>query len=141
MSTCLDISQIYASSSRRIEELKHAAAAHPDVNMPGVCEAFSSKVRMVESAIMYTYALCVEKAKCEEDLGNVVNAWQGMNEICDAALFLVRGLKESYPYCGTHELYNLLLDYKNASVSRYKDAKEELECQTIQIPGLFQPMR
>ena len=60
------------------------------------------------------------------------------SEICDSILKALKSLKDSRPECGTPQLYDLALDYKNAAFKRYQLNQEAIQWEKTEIPeGLF----
>jgi hypothetical protein len=139
MSSCLD--QIVETNEAQVEALRRHAATHPDTTQETACMAFRRQVSLVEGAITNSFALVTSIAKKTDDLAEIAKMWQAMSRACEHAINLVSELKDSYPFCGTRELYNLLLDYKIACDERYHGVSDEILCQTMPTPtGLFPEM-
>jgi len=135
---CIEFTDIVRGNERQVEALAEVAARHPDPEAPGACEAFSRQVRLVESVVVVTYIIAVEATRKSADLREIAEVWKVMGLLCDKALGVVSSFKDRYPFCGTPELYDRLLDYKNACSTRFDRANEELLCQTMPTPrGLF----
>src|SRR5580692_4851220 len=83
------------------------------------CVAFSAHVRNVQAAVIHTYQLTAAASLREPDPQKAAALWEGMCKFCEAALTVLRKLKDSQPYCGTFDLYNLTLDYYGAAQKRY----------------------
>jgi hypothetical protein len=64
--------------------------------------------------------------------------WKEMTEYCESALAVLKDLKDKYFYCGTPELYDLVLDYRGEAQKRYYQNLQDSECQIPQ--GLFPEM-
>jgi hypothetical protein len=85
-----------------------------------------------------SYKIAVHLVKQTTDLGEITETWKIASEICDSVLKVMKSLKNSDPDCGTAQVYDLTLDYKNAAFKRYKLALEEREWEKKEIPaGLF----
>ena len=85
-----------------------------------------------------TYVIAVEATRKSADLREIAEVWRVMGLLCDKALRVVSGFKDLYPSSGTPELYDRLLDYKNACSVRFDRVNEELLCKTMPTPqGLF----
>lgn len=135
---CIEFIDIVRSNEHQVDLLTELAAQHPDPESPGVCEVLSRQVRMVESVVVATYVIAVDTTRKTDDLPQIAFLWKSMGQLCDKALGVVSDLKDRYLYCGTPELYDRLLDYKNACSSRYDRVNEEILCQTMPTPeGLF----
>ncbi len=138
---CIEFTDIVRSNERQVDALSEVAARHPDPEASGACEAFSRQVRLVESVVVSTYIIAVDATRKAADLREIADTWKVMGQLCDKALGVVACLKDRYPDCGTLELYDRLLDYKNACSNRYDRVNEELLCQTMPTPeGLFPTM-
>ncbi len=135
---CIEFGDIIESNEQQVDALTDVAAKNPDPDVPGACEALSRQVRLVESVVAGTYVIAVQATRKTEALEEIAQVWQAMAKLCDKALGAVSSLKGRYPYCGTPELHDRLLDYKLACTRRYEQIQEEILCQTIPMPeGLF----
>ena len=135
--TCLDLEDLNSVNHCQISEMEKAGATL-DPNANESCAEFSRHVRNVQAAIVHTYQMVAHQAVRESDPGKAAVLWKEMGELCDDALKKLKELKDIYPTCGTPELYNLTLDYKNAAHRRYLDNLEDSECATTLPPsGLF----
>ena len=138
MSACLSFSDILDVSQPQIFEMQRVGDSYPDPSTPGACEAFTRQVRLVEGIVVQTYGVAAAMAKKAEDLKEVADVWKRMSRFCHSALQILANMKHKYPYCGTPQLYDLILDYKLAADKRCKSALEEAACQKTEIPkGLF----
>jgi len=105
---------------------------------PPAGETFEKQVRSLESAIIGAYKIAVYLAKRTTDLKELCEIWKTASEICDSVLAAMKSLKESHPGCGTPQLYDLALDYKNAAFKRYQINLEGLQWEKTENPaGLF----
>jgi hypothetical protein len=101
------------------------------------CAEFGNHVSSVKAAIIHTYALVACAAIREKSPEEAAALWRTMVEFCDDSLRVLRKLKDLYPHCGTPELYDLTLDYRQQAQERYLSNSEDSQCQ-IPIPaGLF----
>jgi hypothetical protein len=101
------------------------------------CKMFGVQVRNVEAAIVHTYALIAHSAIREASPEVAAGLWKNMVEQCDQALRVLRKFKDLFPECGTPELYNLTLDYRQEAEDRYRQNSEDAQCQTAIPAGLF----
>jgi hypothetical protein len=109
-----------------------------DPKEEGSREIFGQKVSMVQGALIHTYAILSLAAIRERNPKDAAAIWCRMTDFCDVALKVLSRLKEKFPLCGTPELYNLALDYKNAAEERYRENLQDSECLKMPIPpGLF----
>ena len=77
-----------------------------------------------------------------DELSEVAEVWSRMSFFCRSAMVALSSLKNKYPYCGTPELYDMVLDYKLACEKRYRGAMEEVACQKTEFPkGLLPEIR
>jgi len=139
MSACLSFSQIVEIEKPRIEGLRKVAEQYPDPAAAVACEAFSKQVKVVEGLITNTYTVAVTLARRASDLQEVSDTWRRMGDLCDDALQALSALKGKYSYCGTPELYDLVLDYKLACDERRIEAEEEISCQSRPTPAGLLP--
>ncbi len=102
------------------------------------CAVFGQHVRNVQAAVIHTYQMISFAAIREAEPAKAMSLWGEMVRFCEDALKALSGLKEVYSRCGTHELYDLVLDYRREAQDRYLSNREDSECVTNQIPaGLF----
>ena len=138
MKACLSFSEILEVSQPPISEMERIGNHYPAADAPGACEAFTRQVRLVEGVVVHTYGMAAAMAKRAGDLDEVAEIWRKMSGFCQPALAILANLKDKYPYCGTPELYDAVLDYKLAADKRYKGVQEEIACQKTEPPkGLF----
>ena len=105
---------------------------------PASCAQFSEQVRNVQAVILHTWQLTAFASMRESNPEAAARLWKHMSELCDRALAVLKEVKDMYPDCGTPELYDLTLDYKNAADKRFYQNLEDAECaQTPPPKGLF----
>ncbi len=63
--------------------------------------------------------------------------WKEMVGFCEEAINALWKLKNLYSGCGTPELYDLALDYRQQAEERYRENLEDSQCQTPIPKGLF----
>jgi hypothetical protein len=120
------------------EEVEQVAKAAGNYNPASDAGAFPKQVRSLESLVTTSYKLAVRLAKRTTDLNELCEIWKSASEICDSILQVMKSLKDSRPECGTPQLYDLVLDYKNAAFKRYQQNLEALQWETTPPPaGLF----
>jgi hypothetical protein len=105
------------------------------------CAVFGQHVRNVQAAVIHTYQLISFAAIRETDPAKAMSLWEEMVRFCEDALNVLSGLREVYPQCGTHELYDLALDYRREAQDRYLSNREDSECVTTQIPAELFPKK
>jgi hypothetical protein len=116
--------------------------AYASSDVPGACLAFTRQVRIVEGIVVQTYGVAAALARKADELSEVAEIWSRMSFFCRSAMVVLASLKNKYPYCGTPELYDMVLDYKLACEKRYRGAMEEAACQKTEFPkGLLPEMR
>ena len=105
------------------------------------CAVFSQHVRNVQAAVTHTYQLTAFAAIRRADPVEAATLWKEMVQFCEMALGALKGLKAIYAHCGTHELYDLALDYRMEAEKRYLQNLQDSECSNIPVPeGLFPKM-
>lgn len=105
------------------------------------CKQFFKHVQNVQASIINTYQVVAYTALREADPAQAAARWKQMSLICENALKVLRLLKDSFPDCGTPELYDLTLDYKSEADKRYYQNLQDSECSQIQLPeSLFPKM-
>lgn len=102
------------------------------------CATFTCLVRNVQAAVIHTYQMAAFASIQETDPKNAAAIWKDMMEFCESALIVLRNLKDKYFYCGTPELYDMVLDYRGEAQKRYYQNLEDSECEIPQ--GLFPAM-
>jgi len=117
----------------QIKELMKAAEAFDPVEN---CVEFYKHVRNVQSAVIHTYQLTAYAAIRQENPKKAATLWKAMADFCDCALNALRELRTKHQHCGTSDLYDLALDYKDQAQKRYYQNLQDSECQTIPA-GLF----
>ncbi|MBI4661393.1 MAG: hypothetical protein HY735_21430 [Verrucomicrobia bacterium] len=142
MKACLSFSDILEVGQPQIQEMQRIGDAYPAADVPGACVALTRQVRIVEGIVVQTYGVAASLARKAEDLNEIAEIWSRMSFFCRSALNTLSSLKHKYPYCGTPELYDMVLDYKLACEKRYKGVMEELACQSTSFPkGLLPEMK
>jgi hypothetical protein len=142
MSACLNFNDVLEVGQPQIREMQRIGDAYADSNVPGACEAFTRQVTIVQGIVIQAYGMAAALAKKADELSEVAEIWSRMSDFCRAALVSLSSLKNKYPYCGTPQLYDMVLDYKLACEKRFRGAMEEMECQKTEFPkGLLPEMR
>lgn len=111
-----------------IAELKRTGESLMHTREYGWCDLFSQRVRSVESAIMYSYKLAASLSLRQTEPAKAAEYWRFMTELCDSALEVLKHLKNEFPECGTPELYDAVLDYRNTAQDRYDQNMSDAEC-------------
>jgi hypothetical protein len=138
MKTCFSFGDILEVSRPQILEMERVGNSFPDPATEEACNAFTRQVRLVEGGVRHTYGMAAAMVRKADDLNEVADVWRAMMAFCQVALETVAGLKDRFPYCGTAELYDTLLDYKLAADKRFRGVQEEIACQKVELPkGLF----
>lgn len=102
------------------------------------CAIFSRKIAQLEGVLKQTYAQAALLAQRADTLDQEAEVWQNMVEYAQGVMNTLEQLKDTYPDCGTPELCNLALDYRNAATERLSLVNEAIQCQTLPMPaGLF----
>ena len=142
MKACLNFGDILEVGQPQIEEMQRIGDAYAGPDVPGACEAFTRQVRIVLGIVVQTYGVAAALTRKADELSEVAEIWSQMGFFCRSAMVILSSLKNKYPYCGTPELYDMVLDYKLACDKRYRGAMEELACQKTEFPkGLLPEMR
>jgi hypothetical protein len=111
-----------------------------DPEQPASCARFGDQVRNVQAAIIHTWQMTAYASLRQSEPAAAAKLWKAMSEFCDHALTVLRQVKETFPRCGTPELYDLTLDYKIAADQRHYQSLEDAECALTPAPkGLFPP--
>lgn len=111
-----------------IEELARAGEQLSTKEMHNWCALFTEHVQRVEAAIVHTYQLVAHTAIRQESPAEAAELWRELSLYCDFALQKLKGLRDQFPECGTPELYDRALDYKNAADERYYQNVHDAEC-------------
>src|ERR1043166_968605 len=101
------------------------------------CALFRNHVRGVQSALVYTYAVIAHLSVQQKSPQEAANLWKEMIGFCEESIKVLWKLKDLYSGCGTPELYDLALDYRQKADERYHDNLEDARCQTPVPKGLF----
>lgn len=142
MKACLSFNDFLDVGRPQIQAMQSIGDAFPTAEAAGACVAFTRQVRIVEGIVIQTYGVAASMAKKTEDLTEIAEIWNGMSQFCRSAMTILSGLKHKYPYCGTNELYDMVLDYKLACEKRFKGVMEELSCQSTSFPeGLLPELK
>lgn len=122
-----------------IEELRQGAVTF-DPNSPESCKAFRRLVIAAETVLKQTYKCAALTAKRAETLEEEAEVWRIMSEFAESLVVALGDPKDANPDCGTPELSNLALAYRQAALERLGLLTESTACQTLQMPeGLFPP--
>ena len=121
-----------------IDKLYSVAKDHPSPSTVSEdCWAFSKQVTFVEGIILSTYGVAVRSARREPDAANLVEMWGEFQPIVEKAISALFALKQKYPYCGTPELYDRMMDLRDVVVQKLRDLKQEIECPVNLPDALF----
>ncbi len=123
----------------QIEKLDRVGKQLLSRDTHGWCDIFSEHVRQCQAALIHTYQIIARAAVTNESPLEAARLWRQMSEFCDLAMAKLTDLKEQYPDCGTPELFDLALDYKNASDERYEQNLQDSECLKNTPPNLLFP--
>lgn len=134
MPACLSFDEIVSLGRPQISRLVAVGDSFRTADDPGACEAFSAEVRAVEAFVRHTYALATQLARRTDSLEEISGIWREVSQLCDTALTALRELRQRFAYCGTPELYDLVLDYKLAADDRFNRVKEEIAWQSMELP-------
>jgi hypothetical protein len=112
---------------------------YPSQDANGACEAFSRQVTIVEGLMRHAYGMSSKLARKSDDLREISEIWSAMSTLCNSAVAALSSLKDDFPYCGTSQLYDFVLDLKLAADKRRDNVEEEITCQIIQTPEKLFP--
>jgi hypothetical protein len=119
----------------QVAELKKAGTQlDPEKN----CAEFTRLVLNVQAAVIHTYQMTAFASVQESNPEKAAVIWKEMTDFCESALTVLKDLKDKYFYCGTPQLYDLVLDYRGEAQKRYYQNLQDSECQIP--PGLFPEM-
>src|SRR5665213_2575427 len=99
----------------QIAELKKAGS---ELDPAMDCTEFYHRVRNVQSAVIHTYQLTAYASSRESDPKKAAALWKTMTDFCEDALVVLRELRVKYKSCGTSELYDLAIDYRQEAQQR-----------------------
>jgi hypothetical protein len=116
------------------DELQRLGAYYPDGNTDEACQAFTQEVNVHNTTVRLAYRNVVMCVKATTDLDEIAKTWTVLISCIDRSLDIVSELKKRFPYCGTPELHNNLLDYRAAAKKRRDYAKEEQEALAQDFP-------
>jgi hypothetical protein len=105
------------------------------------CNIFANQVRNLQAAIIHTYQITAAAALRESDPEPAAKLWKEMSRFCDEALNVLKVLKDTYPDCGTPQLYDLTLDYRGEAEKRYYQNLQDAECARMPIPQALFPSK
>ena len=122
-----------------ISNLRKVALAHPrpDENRED-CIAFSKQVNFVEGGIRSLYRVTAGAGRLEQDLSVIKKSWEEFNGTVERAMSELSALKEQFPYCGTPELHDWLLDLRGRVLEKISRLENEISWQDRIPQGLFQ---
>jgi len=137
MSPCLTIKDLVELSQEEVRRTTEKAASL-DPKEPAAGAVFGQQVKSLHASLVSTYRLGAHLAKRAEDVETLAEIWNAVSLACDEILRALKTLKNDYPLCGTPELYDLALDYKNAASKRHQLNREAMEWKNAPMPpGLF----
>ncbi len=139
MKACLSFSDILEVGQPRITEMERIGNSFPNGDSAEACTAFTHQVGVVEGTVMHTYSIAATLARKADDINEVAEVWKRMSQFCQSALEVLLRLKDKYLFCGTPQLYDLVLDYKLAADKRMRGAIEEAQCRTKDFPKELLP--
>ncbi len=118
-------------------ELERLGSIYPNGDSEEACVAFTEEVALHKATVKLAYRHIVTCLKGSSDLDEMIRCWNILIRFIDQSLDIVRDLRERFPYCGTPDLYNELLEYRTAATQRRDEAQEERECVGEVPGGLF----
>jgi len=118
-------------------ELERLGGIYPDGETQEACEAFTGEVDLHKATVKLAYRHIVTCLKGSSDLDEIIKCWETLIRFIDKSTDVVRELKERFRDCGTPELYNELLEFRNAATKRRDQALEERDCLGTLPEGLF----
>jgi hypothetical protein len=139
MALCISFGEFLDISRPQIEEFRVLSERYAGQDTNEACEAFTRQVNIVEGLMRHAYGMSSKLARKSADLKEVSDIWSAMSALCNSALTVLTSLKDKYPYCGTAELYDFVLDLKLAADKRHDNVEEEIACQKIQMPDKLFP--
>jgi len=134
MKPCLNFGDVVEVGRPRLEEMERVGNMYPNGDSVEACVAFTRQVGLVEGTVVQTYGIAAASTRKAEELSDVAEVWRATSQFCQSALEVLSKLKDKYPFCGTPQLYDVVLDYKLAADKRYRGAMEEAECQKMDFP-------
>lgn len=134
MKPCLSFGDVLAVGQPRIAEMERVGDMYPNGESAEACAAFTHQVGLVEGTVVQTYGIAAMLARRADDLEEAAEIWKTMSQFCQRALTVLSRLKDKYPYCGTPQLHDVVLDYKLAADKRHRGVTEEAECQKMDFP-------
>lgn len=137
MSPCLSLSDLVELHQIEVQRTETTAQSL-DPTVPESCSIFGRQVRALEGSLVSTYRAAAYLAQRTDNVEVLVEIWSAVSTACDAVLRALKTLKNDYPLCGTPEVYDLALDYKNAANKRFQLNREAIEWKNAKMPdGLF----
>lgn len=139
MKPCLSFDELIEAGRPPLAEMERVGNAFGDPRTEAACIALSRQVLFVEATVRQTYGYAAKLARRADTLEEAAEVWRRMGAFCDATIQMLSGLKDRYPNCGTGELYDLVLDYRNACDARHKRTLEDKACQAMDFPKEILP--
>lgn len=122
---------------RGTAELERISKVYDDADSYEACQYFGRQVVILDGLVAAVYAQVVHCTRTIEDLNEISTLWNSYLGIVDDVITVVERLKDLYPYCGTPELYDHTLDYRNAAKRRRDNILEEIQCLDKTPSNLF----
>ena len=134
MKPCLSFDELIEAGRPPLKELQRVGDSFFDPTSEEARTVFSRQVLLVEAMLRQTYGHAARLARKADNFDDAAEVWRRMASLCDLAIQLLLGLKDKYPRCGTGELYDLALDYRNACETRLKRTLEDKACLATEFP-------
>jgi len=134
MKPCLSVDELIEAGRPPLTEMERVGNSFEDPTTEEARTAFSRQVLLVEATLRQTYGHAAKLARKADNLDDAAEVWRSMGSLCDHTLQVLASLKAKYPRCGTRELYDLALDYRNACETRHKRTLEDKACLATEFP-------
>lgn len=138
MTPCLSLDDVAQINRERIAEMEKKAR-ELDPTLEESNAIFAAQVRTIETCLKYSWFAFVTLARRMADPEGQCELWKRASEVCDEIIKAMQAVKRQFPHCGTPELYDLALDYKNAALERYELNVETLRWKDRPMPPQLFP--
>jgi len=96
---------------------------------PESCRKLAQQVKALEAVIVHTYRIIAFYALKLTDPKEASEIWKTYALFCEEAIKTLRLAKDKFPQGTTVDVYDLALDYWEATQERYEENLKDSECR------------
>ena len=116
MNATISLSDLQEANASEVAKLRSIAESFDESGDSS--RRFAAHVKAIEGLVRNAYQCSAIMARKSEGMEDTAEIWRRMAEFCDQTLAQLKSLTAQHPRCATEELYDLILDCRNAAARR-----------------------